>query len=132
MALPAWRPLPVTLWGPPPLCSAEGRLFCLAFPVVHRPSGPQWTKEGSALMGGHHLGRLPCGAQSQEQPAGLGGSRKQELIGSQGVFGGQRGLVMGRPRGSPSSSQPLQGPLGLRMGGDWMLTVPGHEAWYHL
>lgn len=71
MAPPAWLPPPVTVWGPPPLCSAEGRFFCLAFPVVHRPSGPQWMERDSALLGGHHPGRLPCGAQSQEQPAGL-------------------------------------------------------------
>lgn len=95
MGLPAWRSLPITLWGPPPSCSAEGRLFCLAFLVIHRPSGLQWTEQGSALMGGHHLGRLPCGAQSQKQPAGLGGSRKQELVGRWGVTEGQRGLVMG-------------------------------------
>lgn len=53
-------------------------------------------EQGSALMGGHWLGRLPHGTQSQEQPAGLGGSRKLELVGSWGVFEGQRGLVTGR------------------------------------
>lgn len=72
MALPAWPPLPVTLWGSPPSCSAAGGFFCLVFPAVHRPSDLQWTEQGSALMGGHHLGGLPCRAQSQEQPAGLG------------------------------------------------------------
>jgi hypothetical protein len=72
MALPAWLPLPVTLWGPLPFCSAESGFFCVAFPLVHRPNGLQWMEQGSALMDGHRLGRLPCGAQSQEQPAGLG------------------------------------------------------------
>ena len=44
MAVPAWPPLPVTLWGPPPLCSAEGGFFCLAFSAVHQPSGSQWME----------------------------------------------------------------------------------------
>lgn len=101
------------------------------------PCGPlaQWSAVDGARLSPH--GRTASGQAAMRSPepgaaSWGGGSRKQELVDSWGVFGGQRGLLMGRPPWLPSSSQPLQGPLGLGMCGDWMLPVPGHEAWYHL
>lgn len=76
MALPAWPPLPVTLWGPPS-GSAEGEFFCLAFPVVHRPvvcSGwstalPSWA--GTSWAGCH----VKHGARSSQLGLVEAGSR---------------------------------------------------------
>lgn len=83
MVLPAWWSLPITLWGPPPSCSAEGSLFCLAFPVVPWPSGPQWMEQCFTLMGGHIWAGCHVEHRARSSQLGLveAGSRSWLVVG---------------------------------------------------
>lgn len=74
MALPAWPWLSLLSLCRTTLISAQLRASPFVWLSLRStgPSGLEWTEQGFALLDGHWLGRLPCGAQSQEQPAGVG------------------------------------------------------------
>lgn len=71
MARPAWSPL-LSLCRASPILLSKGQVLLFGFPCGPPARGLEWMEQGFALLDGHWLGRLPCGAQSQEQPAGLG------------------------------------------------------------